>query len=131
MHFFPSKWYLPQEPHIHILLLNWVWPACPRQWIRFWLFLRAVALPELVPYKASMLERYCEFCREDVVYLTNRRHRRLGESVFGNHQSLMDFYIEHGQGGFARLARRLPLRPISAWIGATFRMNMVFQQKAA
>jgi hypothetical protein len=76
-----------------------------------------------------MLEHYCQFCKNDVVYLSNRRHRQIALGVFGNNQSLMDFYVARAQGGFGRLARRLPFRRVSAWFGGVFRMNMVYQRK--
>jgi SAM-dependent methyltransferase len=129
VHYYPSKWYLPHEPHIRIPLLNWFWPHCPRWWTSLWLWLRVLRIPRLAPDRKGLLERYCEFCRTDVIYLSNRVHRRLAMQVFGNCGSLMDFYILRADGGFARLARRLPLRRVSAWLGATFRMNLVYQRK--
>jgi SAM-dependent methyltransferase len=129
-HYFPSKWYLPHEPHIRIPLLNWFWPRCPRWWISLWLWLRVLRIPRLTPDRKGLLERYCEFCRTDVTYLSNRVHRRLAMRVFGNHGSLMDFYVQRADGGFARFARRLPLRRVGMWLGATFRMNLVYQRKS-
>lgn len=129
VHYFPSKWYLPHEPHIRIPLLNWFWPHCPRWWISLWLWLRVLRIPKLAPDRKGLLERYCEFCRADVIYLSNREHRRIAVRVFGNNVSLMDFYIARAEGGFARMARRLPLRRLSAWFGGTFRMNLVCQRK--
>jgi hypothetical protein len=83
----------------------------------------------LAPDRKGLLERYCEFCRADVIYLSNREHRRIAVRVFGNNVSLMDFYIARAEGGFARMARRLPLHRFSAWFGGTFRMNLVCQRK--
>jgi hypothetical protein len=42
----------------------------------------------------------------------------------------MDFYVQQADGGFARFARRLPLRRVGMWLGATFRMNLVYQRKS-
>ena len=36
MHLYPSKWYLPSEPHIYVPLVNVFWPRCPRWWLALW-----------------------------------------------------------------------------------------------
>lgn len=130
VHYFPAKWYLPYEPHIRIPLLNWFWPHCPKGWISFWLWLRVLYIPRLGPDRKNILDRYCEFCSQDVIYLSNRAHRQIALRVFGNHHSLMEFYVARAEGGYARLARRLPFRGLTAWFGGNFRMNLVYQQKS-
>jgi SAM-dependent methyltransferase len=128
MHYFPGKWYLPYEPHVRIPLMNYFWPHCPRWWINLWLIVRVIYSPKIKPYRQAVLDRYCEFCKIDIIYLPNRRYRELSLKVFGNHGSLTDFYIDHAQGGFARLARKLPFRRLSAWFTANFRMNFIYQR---
>ncbi|MBN2388285.1 MAG: class I SAM-dependent methyltransferase [Anaerolineales bacterium] len=129
MHFFPGKWYLPYEPHVRIPLLNYFWPRCPRWWINLWLIVRGIYSPQVRPYRQGILERYCEFCKYDIVYWPNRTYRRLSMKIFGNFGSLTDFYIARAGGGYARLARKLPFKRLSAWFTATFRMNFIYQRK--
>ncbi len=131
MHLFPGKWYLPYEPHILIPLVNYFWPHCPRWWIDFWLVVRGVYSPKMKPYRKKLLQQYSDFCASGVVYVSNRKYRQLSMRIFGNYGSLMDFYIERAGGGFARLARRLPCRSLSAWFSSNFRMNFICQRKEA
>jgi SAM-dependent methyltransferase len=128
-HLFPAKGYLPSEPHIRIPLANILWPRCPNWWIGLWVLLRVVLVPQLAPYWKRMYREYCAFLRTEVNYLSNPSYRRLSLKVFGNHGSLMDFYVARSNGGYARLARKLPFRGLTGWLSSQFRMNMIYQQK--
>jgi len=129
MHYFPAKWYLPAEPHTRIPLANYFRPPCPSWWISLWLLLRVARSPQLRPYFRNLRERYHDFSMNGVAYLPNRTHRRLSREIFGNYGSLLDFYIDRSDGGFARLARRLSLRRPAAWFSSNFRMNFIYQTK--
>jgi SAM-dependent methyltransferase len=128
-HLFPAKWYLPSEPHIRIPLANAFWPHCPNWWIRMWVLVRVVQVPRLRHDWPMMYADYCAFMRNGVTYLPNWRYRELSRKVFGNHESLVDFYIARSQGGWARLARRLPFRTLAGWISSQFRMNVIYHRK--
>jgi SAM-dependent methyltransferase len=131
LHLFPSKWYLPSEPHIRIPLANYFWPHCPSWWIGLWVWLRVAIHPQLAPYRKSMTAKYIAFCEDGISYWPNWKFRQLSLKVFDNYSSPMDFYIANSGGGFARLARRLPFRKLSGWFSAQFRMNFIVQQKEA
>lgn len=130
MHYYPSKWYLPTEPHIHIPLANYFWPYCPNWWIGLWVLLRVFRIPKLAPYWRDMYHKYCEFNKIGMIYLSNSKYRTISMRIFGNHSSLMDFYLERGEGGSARLARRLHLRKVVGWFFSNFRMNFMYQCKS-
>jgi SAM-dependent methyltransferase len=129
-HLFPAKGYLPSEPHIRIPLANVLWPHCPDWWVGLWVLLRVVRVPRLAPDWQGMYREYCAFLRTSVNYLPNRAYRQLSRSVFGNWGSLMDFYIARSNGGYAKLARNLPLRRLSGWLSSQFRMNMIYHWRA-
>jgi SAM-dependent methyltransferase len=131
MHLFPGKWFLPYEPHTHIPLLNYFWPHCPKWWINLWLMVRAVYSPEMAPYRKSVLQKYSQFCDTDIIYVPNKKYRQMSMKIFGNYGSLMDYYIDRSGGGYARLARKLPFRSLSAWFSSNFRMNYIYQRKEA
>ena len=131
LHIFPGKWYLPYEPHVRIPLMNFFWPHCPKWWIFSWIIVRMLYAPKSGIKPGKLLHQYCDFRDNSIIYVTNKRYRQLSMNVFGNFGSLMDFYIERAQGGFARLARKLPFRTISGWISANFRMNVIYQRKEA
>jgi SAM-dependent methyltransferase len=130
-HLFPAKWYLPSEPHVRVPLANVFWPRCPDWWIGLWVLLRVAQVPRLRHDWRGMYGDYCAFMRSGVSYLPNRRYRRLSLKVFGNYGSLMDFYFARPGGGYARLARRLPLRALAGWLSSQFRMNMIYQKRGA
>lgn len=129
IHMFPGKWYLPYEPHIRIPLANFFWPHCPEWWVGMWVLLRVAYIPGLAPDWRSIYQEYCRFCKTGMVYMSNRRYRDLSLTIFGNHGSLMDFYIARSGGGYATLARKLPFRSLSGWLSSHFRTNVIFQEK--
>jgi SAM-dependent methyltransferase len=129
MHYYPSKWYLPSEPHIHIPLANYFWPHCPKWWIGLWVLIRTAIIPKLAPHWRDMYHRYCEFCQSGMIYLSNKEYRTISIRIFGNYYSLMDFYIERGDGGFAKLARKIRIRKLAGWFCSNFRMNFMYQRK--
>jgi SAM-dependent methyltransferase len=129
MHYYPSKWYLPAEPHILIPLANFFWPNCPNWWIGFWVLIRVVFIPKLAPYWRGMYAKYCEFCKTGSIYLSNNTYKAISMRIFGNYYSLMDFYIERAEGGFAKLARKLRLGNFAKWLSTNFRMNFIYQCK--
>lgn len=129
VHLFPGKWYLPAEPHILIPLLNWFWPNCPAWWIRFWVTLRAALIPQLRASRDDQVRTYVDFCKHGIHYITNKRYHRLAMDIFGNQESLMDFYLAHSTGGYARLARKLPAKRFMAWMGSQVRMNFIAHRK--
>jgi len=131
MHLFPGKWYLPYEPHIRIPLANYFWPHCPDWWIGLWVFMRIIYIPRLAPYWKHMYRKYCEVCKNELVYFPNSKYRNLSKDVFGNYGSLMGFYIERAGGGYARLARKLGCTRFTGWLSANIRMNLIYQRKEA
>lgn len=131
MHLFPGKWYLPYEPHMRIPLVNYFWPHCPRWWITLWVLLRVVYVPKLAPDWKRMAQKYYDACKTNIHYISNRKYRQLSIAVFGNYGSLMDFYIDRSEGGYAKMARKLPFRKLAGWVSSHFRMNFIFQKKFA
>lgn len=130
MHYFPSKWYLPTEPHTHIPLVNYFWPHCPNWWLGLWVLIRVAIFPKLAPFWKDMYHKYCNFCKTGINYLPNARYRDVSMRIFGNIHSLTDYYIERGEGGFARSARKLRQRKLAGWLSSNFRMNFIFQRKS-
>lgn len=129
VHFLPSKWYLPQEPHIRIPLVNILWPNVPRWWLQLWVLLRIPIAPKLRHSWKQMVETYVDYCKQGISYVSNARYRYLSIAIFGNYNNLNDYYIGHAGGGIASLARRLPFRKVTAWLISQFRMNLFCQRK--
>jgi len=128
MHLFPSKKYLPTEPHIRVPLMSWMWPRRPRGWLALWAILgirkpnqRGQSWREVVDGNAAYLRDHCS-------YLSTRRHTDVSMRVFGNCAWPMRFYIDHSDGGVGRLARRLPFRGLSGALSREFRLAFLVQR---
>lgn len=129
MHLFPSKWYLPLEPHIYVPLINYFWPSCPKWWLGLWaLFGIRNEFQHNKSWKEVTLENY-QYCMNGLSYWPNRKYRRLSVEVFGNYSEPMTFYINNAHGGFAKTFRKMPLRRFWGWLSSEFRMNFIIQRK--
>ena len=130
MHLFPSKWYLPSEPHLHVPLANFFYPNCPTWWFALW-----ALLGQRSPHHRNWgwrdtVKSYRDYYDTGVYYLSTREHERWSRLVFGNCEWPMEFYITHAEGGFARLCRKFPFRKLWGLISREFRMAFLLQRKA-
>ena len=130
LHIFPAKWYLPQEPHLHVPLANYFYPNCPTWWFALWALLgwRSPHHAELGWRQTVIVNR--NYYDTGVYYLSTREHERWSRAVFGNCEWPMEFYISHADGGFARLCRKLPFRKFWGSVSREFRMAFLLQHKA-
>ncbi len=129
MHMYPSKWYLPTEPHIKVPLVNFLWPNCPKWWLSLWHFLGVKAeIQKHIPWK-KLVDLNYKYCQESLCYITNSQYKKLAKNIFSNYSAPMDFYIEHAYGGAAKLAKRLPFKNISGFLIGLFRMNFIIMRK--
>src|SRR5262249_29824396 len=118
-HVYPSKYYLPAEPHIHVPLVSWLWPRVPRVWLAIWAlagvrneFQRGMPWREVVRSNA-------EYCAGGLSYWSNRAYRAALGPVFGAPTFPRDLYIRHSEGRAAAVARRLPWRRATGWLIGT------------
>jgi SAM-dependent methyltransferase len=130
MHLYPSKWYLPTEPHIYVPFVNMLWPRCPAWWLSLWAWLGIRN-----EYQSGMRwqdvrtvnERYCH---QGLSYWSHRRYRRLSMAVFGNHQDATRFFAERGYGGVVGLLKRLHFpAAVTGFLSSTFRMSFLINRK--
>jgi SAM-dependent methyltransferase len=130
LHIFPARWYLPVEPHMYVPLANVLWPRCPAAWLALWAILGVRNEFQRGYTWRQTVEANLRFCREGLAYSSSTELRRLSIAAFGNYAEPMDFFVEHGYGGFAALARRLPVgRRAAGWFGARCRIAFVLQRK--
>lgn len=131
VHLYPSRWYLPIEPHIYVPLVNVFWPNCPRWWLQVWAmagvrneFQQGLRWQEVV-------ERNAEYCRTGLSYWSHARYRALLTTLFGNYRDATDLFIEDGYGGVVSLMRRLRApAPVAKWVCSTFRMSLLVSWKS-
>jgi SAM-dependent methyltransferase len=131
MHLYPSKWYIPTEPHVYVPLVNMLWPNCPRWWLSCWAILGVRN-----EYQSEMPWREVRnvnlrYCREGLSYWSHRRYRRLSVQVFGNYYDATWFFVKNGYGGLVRMSHALRL---PAWLGgqisSMFRMSFLINRKS-
>lgn len=129
MHVFPSKWYLPCEPHLHVPLANVLWPKIPTLWFSLWALL---GVRNTFQYGLSWREtrdRNVAYAHNGVSYWPLRAYRRLSLEVFGSFECPMRFFLEHQRGGSAALYRLFPAKSIMATILGAVRNTFIVQFK--
>jgi SAM-dependent methyltransferase len=127
---YPSKWYLPTEPHIYVPLANVFWPHCPGWWLSLWALLGVRNEYQHGMGWRDVARANRTYCRDGLSYWSHRRYRRLSLQVFGNYADATGFFMEHGYGGLATLARRLRVPPSFAGAASsTFRMSFLVNRK--
>jgi SAM-dependent methyltransferase len=134
MHCFPGRWYLPYEPHLHIPLLNIIWPKVPLWYLRLWAtigFRPDCSLLASPKNKTTneVVEANYNFCRDQLSYWSTEKYTKLSMDVFGNYSWPMDFYIDNAPGGYAKLCRRLPMERFWGLLGKEFREAFLVQHK--
>jgi SAM-dependent methyltransferase len=129
MHIFPSKWYLPAEPHIYVPLANYFWPIGIKPWFDFWAL--AGVRNEFQKGKSwrdvSLANQ--RFYRDGICFRTNGFHERLSLEIFGNCRFPMDYFISRSGGRLSRIARWLPFKGLFGWLMKTTRMVFMVQRK--
>ena len=132
LHLFPSKWYLPYEPHIHIPLLNYFGRRCPYLWIGLWVWIFSVfdfSRKQEANTLAEVTRKHYNYNMKWINYASNQKYRKLSIEIFGNYSSPMEYYINKGDGGVSRLLRKLPFKKITGWLFGEVRYKLIIQRK--
>jgi SAM-dependent methyltransferase len=129
VHMFPSKYYLPLEPHLSVPVVSWFWPQVPTWWLALWAVLGVRNEHQRGMGWREVMRRNRDYCRNGLDYMPLSAYRRLFSSVFETYFDLAALYAREAPGGAARLARRLPL-PGMASLVARHRIRMVAHQNA-
>ncbi len=129
IHIYPAKWYLPYEPHIHVPLVNHLWPHTPRWWFALWALLgiRNEFQKGLDWRKVTELNEH--YAANGLCYPTQRFYRKVSMEVYGNCEWPMHYFLSKSDGGFAPLYRRLPMKWFTAWVCQYTRMVLLVQRK--
>lgn len=130
MHFFPSKYYLPTEPHIFVPFASWLWPNVPKWWLSLWAL---AGVKNDFQQTMNWQQRAADnvrYCRDGLCYWPLRRYRKAVTAIFGNCAIPDEYYIRKAEGGAARLARKIPLpAKVTGWMVARTRMALLIARK--
>lgn len=129
LHLFPSKWYLPLEPHIYVPLVSWMWPHVPYWWLALWAILGVRNEYQHGFSWRQTADANLEYCRSGLHYWSARQYRRALGKSFGNCVFPYRFYLDHAPGGAARFGRLLPGKPLVAWLLGHVRITLVSATK--
>jgi SAM-dependent methyltransferase len=133
MHIYPSRWYLPSEPHMFVPLANVFGARYPR-----WAFAAWARLGIRNGYQAS--QGWREVSRANAAYSEAGVHYRREEEIariardfFVAHESHARYFYTHAAGRVAGVASKLDRRisvPDSAFeLLSLFRMRFIVQRK--
>ena len=131
IHLYPSKWYLPIEPHIYVPLVNMFWPNCPKWWLSFWAWagIRNEFQQQKPWREVSAINQ--QYCRDGLSYWSHAAYRKLSMAVFGHYSDETTFFVQRGYGGAAKGLRRLPIpASLAGTICSTLRMSLLVNVKA-
>jgi SAM-dependent methyltransferase len=131
LHIYPGKWYLPSEPHIYVPLVNFFWPDVPKWWLWLW-----AAMGCRNEYQQSMsvrevTDRNAQYCKSGLIYLSTSRYGEISRRVFGDVSWPMGSFLQHADGGVARLWRISPFKRVIEYMSREFRMGLIAQRKAS
>lgn len=105
-HLFPSKWYLPVEPHIRVPLVPWMWPNAPQWWLSAWAFLGVRNGAQKGKGWREVTRLNKDYVRNGISYWSVGKYAALAP---GKTSVWSDFYVETSPGRAARIARKLRL----------------------
>jgi SAM-dependent methyltransferase len=132
IHLYPSKWYMPTEPHIFVPLVNVFWPRCPKWWLSLWAWAGIRNdYQKQMPWR-EVSATNAEYCRDGLTYWSHAAYRKLSMAVFGHYSDETTYFVQHGYGGAAKGLRRLPIpASLAGAICSTLRMSLLVNVKPA
>jgi SAM-dependent methyltransferase len=108
IHIFPSKWYLPAEPHIFVPFANWVWPWVPRWWLALWAIVGVRNSFESGMSWHEVVDTNLAYCRAGLDYWPFSKLTRCVRSIFGQCTYADRYHLGQKAGIVARTSRALP-----------------------
>ena len=137
IHCFPSKHFLPSEPHLQVPLLNYFLPYLPKFWLYLWAFLKVrkkYGSPQELQGKdmkiSEVVEENIEYCKKYLFYWKNSEYEKISTMIFGNYSWSMDLYIKHAKNStIARIFKKLPFKRLSGFFIQKFRMSLLILKK--
>jgi SAM-dependent methyltransferase len=131
IHVFPSKWYLPVEPHIFVPFVNWMWPRVPRWWLALWAIVGVRNSFQSGMSWHEVVDTNRAYCRAGLDYWSFSKLTRCVRSRFGQCRLADRYYLGQKEGILARTCRALPFAGSVGWLLGRFRMSVMVATKTS
>ena len=133
LHNFPSKYYLPIEPHLRVPLLNYFLPDCP-DWYYALFAILGIRSPSHKQTKIKdwriIFEENKSYSNNNLSYMSNKLYEKLAMKIFGNFSWGDDIFIRHNKNSIiAKILRKLPLKKYTGWLLRNFRNCLLICKK--
>lgn len=129
LHLYPSKWFLPVEPHVFVPLLNIFWPRCPNWYLALWAIIGIRNRSQAEMTWRQVVRANANYCAEGLSYWSNSRLSALATAVFGNSHFPTESYMRFAGGRSVRLANAVFGGRLGGWFVRTFRHTMLTFEK--
>jgi SAM-dependent methyltransferase len=129
IHVFPSKWYLPVEPHIFVPFVNWMWPWVPRWWLALWAIVGVRNSFQSGMTWYEVVDTNLAYCRAGLDYRSSSKLTRSVRSNFGQCRFADRYHLGQREGIVARICQALPFAGFVAWLLGRFRMSVMVATK--
>ena len=133
IHNFPSKYYLPIEPHLRVPLLNYFLPDCPN-WYYILFAILGIRSPSHNQTNIKdwriIFEENLSYCKNNLSYISNKSYEKLSIKIFGNFSWGDDIYIRYTKSSkIAKIFRKLPFKKYTGWFLRNFRNCILICKK--
>jgi SAM-dependent methyltransferase len=135
IHEFPSKYYLPRDPHTAVPFVNFFNPM--PEWIFYFFAILGVGrnIKWSVNYNPNnsfieLAKKNIVYSRKNLNYKSNFYFEQLSLKIFGNFSWPMYLYINYAHDSvIARFLKKIPFKKISGYILRFFRMALLVNKK--
>lgn len=131
LHLYPSKWYLPYEPHVYIPFMNFLWPRCPRWYLSVWAILGVRNTFQSGKPWHEVVKLNHAYGKTGISYWSNRRMAGAVMSIFGNCDFPVRTYMQYAAGKAVPVLRAIFGAYLGGLINNTFRMSFLIFRKEA
>lgn len=135
IHCFPSKYFLPSEPHMQVPLLNYFLPHIPKFWLYLWAALKIRKkygnnTQEKNMKISKVVEENIKYCNQHLCYWKSSEYEKISTKIFGNYSWPINLYINYAKSSkIARMCKKLPFKKLSGFFICKFRMSLLILKK--
>jgi SAM-dependent methyltransferase len=129
LHIFPSKYFLPREPHLFVPFLNFFLPGVPTWYLTAWALLGVRNSHQRDMSWREVVAENSAFCRERLSYWSAKQYERCLVSILGNCIFPVDFLARHSNGRSARVLRSAIGARLAGQTIARFRYQLLVARK--